>query len=294
MNRPSTAHAWWLAARPKTLAAGLVPVLVGTAVASISGGVLWSAAIACAVGSLLIQVATNLANDYFDHKKGADTSDRIGPARAVQQGWISPSAMATATGVTLLFALLVGLYLISVGGWPIAVIGILSLICAVAYTGGPMPLAYVGLGDVFVFLFFGLAAVCGTCFVQTQQVPAAAWVAGAAIGLLATAILVVNNLRDRETDAIAEKRTLAVRFGARAARLEHTLCIALPYTLIVLASVIGLAPTGWLLALLSLPLAIHEIRSVYKKDGPDLNVHLAGAARLELVFGLLLCVGTWL
>jgi len=294
MSHPGQLQAWWLAARPKTLAAGIVPVLVGTSIAQQHGGLEWTAAVACATGSLLIQVATNLANDYFDHKKGADTDERVGPARAVQQGWISPKSMAIATAMTLLAALLVGLYLISIGGWPIAAIGILSLVCAVAYTGGPMPLAYVGLGDVFVFAFFGLAAVCGTCFVQIHHVPPSAWVAGAAIGLLATAILVVNNLRDRETDAMANKRTLAVRFGPRAARIEHMACIAGAYGLILVAVALGLAPTSWLLTLLSIPLAVKEIRSVSQKDGPDLNVHLAGAARLELVVGLLLCVGAWL
>jgi 1,4-dihydroxy-2-naphthoate octaprenyltransferase len=276
------------------LAAGLVPVLVGTSIAQLHGGVEWIAALACAAGSLLIQIATNLANDYFDHKKGADTEDRVGPARAVQQGWISPKAMATATVMTLLAALSVGLYLISIAGWPIAAIGVLSLVCAVAYTGGPMPLAYMGLGDVFVFAFFGLAAVCGTCFVQVHHVPPSAWFAGAVIGLLATAILVVNNLRDRETDAEANKRTLAVRFGPRVARIEHMACIVGAYGLILIAVGLGFAPTSWLLALISIPLAVKEIRAVGQKDGPDLNPHLAGAARLELVVGLLLCVGGWL
>jgi 1,4-dihydroxy-2-naphthoate octaprenyltransferase len=294
VSNPGHLQAWWLAARPKTLAAGLVPVLVGTSIAQLHGGVEWVAALACATGSLLIQIATNLANDYFDHKKGADTADRVGPARAVQQGWISPKAMATATAMTLLAALVVGLYLIAIGGWPIAVIGVLSLGCAVAYTGGPMPLAYVGLGDLFVFLFFGLAAVCGTCFVQIHHVPPSAWFAGAAIGLLATAILVVNNLRDRETDALANKRTLAVRFGPRVARMEHMICILGAYGLITLAVGVGIGPTSWLLTLLSIPLAAKEILSVRKKDGPDLNAHLAGAARLELLVGMLLCIGAWL
>lgn len=291
MSGPGQLTAWFLAARPKTLAAGLVPVLVGMAIAHMHGGVVWAPAIACAAGSILIQIGTNLANDYFDHKKGADTEQRVGPARAVQQGWVTPKAMAVATGITLFLALLVGLYLIAIGGWPIAMIGILSLVCAVGYTGGPYPLAYVGLGDIFVFLFFGLAAVAGTCFVQLLYVPPAAWTAGAAIGLLATAILVVNNLRDRETDAIANKRTLAVRFGARAARVEHMACIVLAFALVTLSVVLNLAPTLWLLVWLSSPLAFMEIRSVHQKDGPGLNAHLAGAARLELVFGLLLCLG---
>ena len=237
-------------------------------------GVMWGPAVGCVMGSILIQIATNLANDYFDHKKGADTEERVGPARAVQQGWISPRAMATATVISLLLALLVGLYLIAVGGWPIAVIGIVSLICAVAYTGGPFPLAYLGLGDIFVFAFFGLAAVVGTSFVQLLFVPPSAWFAGAAIGLLATAILVVNNLRDRETDAKANKRTLAVRFGARMARVEHMACFVLAYLLVTIAVFMQLAPPLWLLVWLSVPLAIIEVRAG-SKDGPALNEHLA-------------------
>lgn len=293
MSPPGVMTAWWLAARPKTLAAGIVPVLVGTAVAQMHGGFQLLPAFACIIGSLLIQIATNLANDYFDHKKGADTEARIGPARAVQKGWIAPRTMAIATLFCLTLALLVGLYLINIGGWPIAAIGVASLVCAVAYTGGPVPLAYVGLGDLFVFLFFGLAAVGGTVFVQLLYVPQEAWIAGACIGLLATAILVVNNLRDRETDEVANKRTLAVRFGPKVARTEHMLCLIMPYVLIGGAVMTGIAPLGWLVTFVSLPLAVKEVRDVNQKDGPALNVHLAGAARVELVFGLLLCVGSW-
>lgn len=286
--------AWWLAARPKTLAAGLAPVLVGTAIAHTQGGIAWGPAIACMLGSLLIQVATNLANDYFDHKQGADTEDRLGPARAVQQGWITPKAMLNATVLVLILALCVGLYLISVGGWPIAVIGVTSLICAVAYTGGPMPLAYVGLGDIFVLAFFGLAAVVGTTWVQTLSAPPAAWIGGLSIGLLATAILVVNNLRDRKTDELANKRTLAVRLGATAARWEHTLTITLAYVAVGLGVLTNLVPASWLLVALSLPIAVIEIRAIWKKDGADLNPHLGGAARLEMVFGFLLVIGCFL
>jgi 1,4-dihydroxy-2-naphthoate octaprenyltransferase len=295
MNQPSLVQAWWLAARPKTLWAGLAPVLVGTAVAHAHGGIALLPASAAAVGSILIQIATNLANDYFDHKKGADNADRIGPARAVQQGWIAPQAMLTATIAVLGLALMVGTYLIAVGGAPIAAIGLASLVCAVAYTGGPLPLAYVGLGDVFVFGFFGLAAVVGTVWVQVLAAPPAAWLGGVCMGLLATAILVVNNLRDRVTDAAANKRTLAVRFGPRVARWEHSLAIAAPF-----AVVAGGAATGWIptasaaLTVLALPLAVREIRCVRMLDGPALNPHLGGAARLELVFGLLFSVGFFL
>ena len=293
MSHPSALKAWWLAARPKTLAAGLVPVMVGTAVAHLSGGIQALPALACAAGSILIQIGTNLANDYFDAKKGADTEDRLGPERAVQQGWISPRAMATGTAITLTLAFLVGLYLIQIGGWPIAAIGITSLICAIAYTGGPLPLAYVGLGDVFVFIFFGLAAVVGTTWVQTLSAPPAAWIAGTCIGLLATAILVVNNLRDRHTAAIANKRTLAVRWGHSAARLEHAGLIVAAFIIVWVASALQWTPAAWAyLSLLCLPLAIQEIRCVHTKDGAALNPHLGGAARLETCFGLALIVGS--
>jgi 1,4-dihydroxy-2-naphthoate polyprenyltransferase len=292
VSSPGRLSAWWLAARPKTLAAGLVPVGVGTAIAHTHGGIHISAALACAAGSVLIQVGTNLANDYFDHKKGADTEDRIGPARAVQQGWISPMAMATATAISLGLALAVGIYLIGLGGLPIALIGLASLVCAVAYTGGPFPLAYLGLGDVFVFLFFGLAAVVGTTWVQTLTAPPQAWIAGSAVGLLATAILVVNNLRDRETDAIANKRTLAVRWGATAARREHAGLIIVAFLLIWSTGLLGLSPIMWSgLTVLCIPVAIHEIRAIHAKDGAALNPHLGGAARLELLFGLAISLG---
>ncbi len=295
MSAPSALKAWALAARPKTLAAGVVPVLVGTAVAHLEGRVRPSAALACAVCSILIQVATNLANDYFDAKKGADNERRLGPARAVQQGWISPQRMLLGTGISLILAFALGLYLIHLGGAVIAAIGIISLVAAVAYTGGPYPLAYVGLGDLFVFLFFGLAAVVGTTWVQTLTAPPAAWVGGAATGFLATAILVVNNLRDRETDAEAQKRTLVVRLGPTFARREHASLIGAAFLVVGIGALMGWVPVAWLgLSILCLPLAASEIRSVHQKDGRDLNPHLGGAARLELFFGLALVAGSLL
>ena len=189
---------------------------------------------------------------------------------------------------TLVLAFLLGLYLIALGGPVIAVIGVVSLVAAVAYTGGPYPLAYVGLGDLFVFLF-GLAAVVGTTWVQTLSAPPAAWIGGAATGMLATAILVVNNLRDRTTDAVAGKRTLVVRFGPRFARVEHAFMILMPFLVVGAASIAGLVPMAWAgFSLLCLPLAIHEIRAVTTKDGRDLNPHLAGAALRACLAGALL------
>jgi len=202
--------------------------------------------------------------------------------------------MAMATGVSLTLALAVGIYLIAIGGWPIAIIGIASLICAVAYTGGPMPLAYVGLGDLFVLLFFGFAAVMGTVWVQLGRAPADAWVASASIGCLATAILVVNNLRDRRTDAEANKRTLAVRWGSTAARWEYTLLVLGAHAMVVVAVLVQVAQPGWLLSLLMLPLAVQEIRAIWRTDGAALNPHLGRTARLELGFALLLGIGALL
>jgi 1,4-dihydroxy-2-naphthoate octaprenyltransferase len=240
---------------------------------------------------LLIQVGCNLANDYFDFVRGADTPERLGPARATQQGWLTPGQVAWGAGVALALALLVGVYLVAVGGLPILWVGIASLLSAVAYTGGPYPLGYHGLGDLFVLVFFGFVAVCGTVWVQGLQVPHTALYAALPVGTLATAILVVNNLRDRHTDAVAGKRTLAVRMGARATRLQYVLLLAAAYGVLPLGWVLGDLHGGWMLPCFSLPLAWREIRGVLKTDGAGLNAHLAGTARLELVFGLLLALG---
>jgi 1,4-dihydroxy-2-naphthoate octaprenyltransferase len=184
---------WIQAARPKTLPAAAAPVLLGVGLAVWRGQVAWLPALAALFGALLIQIATNLANDYFDHARGADTEERVGPVRVTAAGLVPPAAVKRAMILTLAAALCVGLYLVAVGGWPIVVIGVVSLVLAVAYTGGPYPLAYNGLGDVFVFVFFGLVAVAGTYYVQALSFPAEAWWLGAGTGSLSTAILVVNN-----------------------------------------------------------------------------------------------------
>jgi 1,4-dihydroxy-2-naphthoate octaprenyltransferase len=254
-------------------------------------------ALAALLGAILLQIATNFANDLFDFKAGADTEDRLGPPRATQQGWISPRAMAWGTGLTLLAALAVGVYLVWVGGWPIALLGAVSLFLTLAYTGGPFPLAYHGLGDLFVFLFFGLAATLGTWYVQVLQLGEALpalLLAATPVGCLATAILVVNNLRDIEGDARAGKRTLAVRFGPRAARIEYTGLLCLAFLSPVVSWVSGVGGIGWCLPWLILPLAWVQNRGIWQKDGRDLNPYLGGTARLEALFGLLLCVGFFL
>lgn len=239
--RPSGAAAWLIAIRPRTLPAAAAPVLVGTALATFRGVDRPVAALAALVGALLIQIATNLANDYYDFVRGADTADRVGPTRVTQAGLITPRAVRNAMVGSLLAAFAVGSYLVVLGGWPIVVIGLSALACAVLYTGGPYPLAYHGLGDVFVFVYFGLIAVAGTFYVQALAWPPEAWWAGAGVGAMSTALLVVNNLRDRETDAGAGKRTLAVRLGVSATRWQFTALLALA----ALVPLAGIALFGW-------------------------------------------------
>ena len=289
--RPKGLRVWWLAIRPATLWAAVVPVGVGTAVAFSEGLFQALPAIAALAGAMFIQVGTNLANDYFDFQSGADTEQRLGPARATQRGWLAPRQVALGAATALVIAAGIGSYLVAVGGWPIALVGVASLVLAVCYTGGPFPLAYHGLGDVFVLVFFGFVAVCGTVWVQGAHVPGTAWLAAVPVGTLATAILVVNNLRDRHTDAVAGKRTLAVRLGAAATRREYAILLCIAWAVGPIAWATGAGGAGWMLPWLATPLAIRELRGVYSKDGARLNEHLGGTARLELIYGFLLGVG---
>ncbi len=284
-------RAWILASRPATLTAAIVPVLVGSAVAHAVGGFRWPPALAALIGSMLIQIATNFANDVFDHEKGADTEERLGPTRATATGLLTSRQMRTALVVTLGLALIPGVYLVSVGGWPIVIIGIASMLSGVAYTGGPYPLGYHGLGDVFVFVFFGLVAVCGTVFVQANTIPLLAWLAASAVGAIATAILVVNNVRDRETDVKAGKRTLAVRLGKRGGIIEYIGLFVLAYAVPVLAMVLANTGVWVLLPLVSLPLAIRLVAALATKEGRALNAVLGQTAMLLLLYGVLLSVG---
>ncbi|MFQ5611742.1 MAG: 1,4-dihydroxy-2-naphthoate polyprenyltransferase [Anaerolineae bacterium] len=284
-------QAWLLAARPKTLPAAAAPVIVGTAAAVSDGAFRFGPALAALLGALLIQIGTNFANDVFDYKKGADTARRLGPLRVTQAGLLTPGQVLAGMWLTFGLAALVGIYLIFAGGWPIVVIGLLSIASGIAYTGGPFPLGYHGLGDLFVFIFFGLVAVCGTYYVQAGTVnPGAVW-AAVPMGALATAILAVNNLRDIETDRAAGKKTLAVRLGATGARLEYLLLLGVAYVVPLLMWGLGLSAVGVLLAWLSLPLAVPVARVVWRGRGPVLNPALAGTARLELVYSLLLSLG---
>ncbi|MBW7885421.1 MAG: 1,4-dihydroxy-2-naphthoate polyprenyltransferase [Caldilineaceae bacterium] len=285
-------QAWILAARPKTLPAALSPVLVGTALAIADGVFALGPALAAALGALLLQILSNFANDYSDHYRGADTQDRLGPVRVTSAGLIKPADLRKGIAVIVALAVLVGLYLVYVGGWPIVVIGLAAIAAALAYTGGPLPFGYYGLGDFFVFLFFGVVAVCGTYYVQALMVTPGVFVASLAVGALVTAILVVNNYRDIETDRRAGKRTLAVLLGRQGARLEYALLFALAYLIApALWLAFGLGPLV-LLTWLTLPLARRLVRILaLATDGPTLNQALAGTARLGLLYSLLLAAG---
>ena len=286
----SSVAIWLAASRPRTLPAAVIPVAVGTAVAAAVGHVAWGPALAALGGALAIQIGTNFANDVFDAERGADGPDRIGPTRAVAAGLISAAAMKRAMILAFACAAACGLYLVSIAGWPIAVIGVASILSGIAYTGGPWPLGYHGLGDVFVLVFFGFVAVCGTAFVQLGHVPWLSVWAAIPVGALATAILVVNNLRDRTGDARAGKRTLAVRFGRTAAIVEYAVLLAAAYAI---PAGLALAGRGWAaLPLVTAPLAVLRLRQLAScVDGPSFNRCLATTAHLLMIHGALFATG---
>jgi 1,4-dihydroxy-2-naphthoate octaprenyltransferase len=290
---PPRTATWLAAARPRTLPAAVVPVAVGTACAAASGGVAWGPALAALGGALAIQVGTNFANDVFDAERGADGPDRIGPLRAVSAGLIGAAAMKRAMIAAFAVAAAFGVYLVAIAGWPIALVGLLSIASGIAYTGGPWPLGYHGLGDVFVMVFFGFVAVCGTAFVQLGHVPALALWAALPVGALATAILVVNNLRDRATDARAGKRTLAVRLGRRGVLLEYVALVTLAFAIPLALAVAG---RPWAaLPLVTAPLALARVRQLAgATTGAEFNACLATTAQLMMLHGLLLAAGLWL
>jgi 1,4-dihydroxy-2-naphthoate polyprenyltransferase len=289
--RPGSLRAWVIAARPPTLSAALVPVAVGTACAAVEGPLRAGPAVAALTGALLLQIAANFANDVFDYEKGADTAERLGPVRAVQAGLLSPATVRRGLYAVLVLALLVGAYLTAMSGPVIVAIGLASMLAAVAYTGGPYPLGYHGLGDIFVMLFFGFVAVLGTTFVQVGRVTELALWASVPVGALATAILVVNNLRDIATDRVAGKRTLAVRWGERGALIEYVLLLAAAYLVPLVVFLRGRATLTILLPWLTLPLAVRLAGAVRRERGRALNPLLARTAALLLVHGLLLALG---
>lgn len=291
---PGSFGAWVLATRPATLGAAVVPVAIGAGVAFVFGGLHLLPTLAALLGAIFIQIGTNFANDVFDYEKGADTADRLGPTRAVQAGLVPAAAMRRAMIFTFGLAAVAGAYLAYVGGWPLLVIGIASILSGIAYTGGPYPLGYHGLGDLFVMIFFGFAAVCGTVLVNLGQVPELAIWASVPPGALATAILVVNNVRDRETDVLAGKRTLAVRFGRAAGIAEYRLLLAASYLAPMLLFVTERAPWPILLPLATAPAAVLLQRGLAGGHGRELNAVLVGTARLLVFFGALFTLGLFL
>jgi 1,4-dihydroxy-2-naphthoate polyprenyltransferase len=283
-----------MAARPRTLPAAIAPVLVGTAAAVQWLGHLprWGAFVAALVGSVFIQIGTNLANDYSDARRGADTADRLGPVRVTSAGLVTPQRVLTATWIAFAVAVACGIYLTTVAGIVILLIGALSIAAGVLYTGGPRPYGYAGLGEVFVFLFFGLVAVNGSYYVQVEQLDALPLGLSISVGFLATAILVVNNVRDLETDRRAGKMTLAVRMGRHNAVMLYRLLVLGAFVVLPIALVAGEASALPLIGVLALPMAIGPMRTMSNRsDGPALNGALAGTGVVLAAYSLLVSAG---
>jgi 1,4-dihydroxy-2-naphthoate polyprenyltransferase len=288
----STARIWLMAARPRTLPAAVAPVLVGTALAATEDTFKVLTFLAALLGALFIQVGTNLSNDYSDARRGADTEDRLGPVRVTAGGLVPPRQVLVATYVAFALAVLAGSYLIATAGWELLLVGAASILAGVLYTGGPRPYGYEGLGEVFVFLFFGVVAVAGSYYAQVERLEWEALVLAVPVGLLASAILVVNNVRDLETDRRAGKRTLAVRMGRERTRVLYVVMVAGAFVTAQLPWVLDSLSPWLLLSLLAVPLAVPVIRTVRTRtDGPALNGALGGTGKLQLAFCLLLSAG---
>ena len=281
---------WLIAIRIKTLPAAISPVILGTALAFHDGNSNSFILFMTLLAAVLIQIGANFANDVYDFEKGSDRADRLGPQRATQSGLISPADMKKAMWKIFALAIGVGFYLAYVGGWPIVIIGLASIAAGIAYTGGPYPLGYHGFGDIFVFLFFGLIAVPGTYYLQTGSVTEFSLWLGAVMGMLVTAILVVNNLRDRDADIISGKKTLAVRFGETFSKIQFILLVMLPF-LLPFHLWRQWNKMSFLLTLFTLPIAVHLIIQLFNNTGADLNKVLAGTARFLFIFTLLLSAG---
>ncbi len=283
---------WLVAARPRTLPAAVAPVLVGTALAVSDHEFRPLAFVAALIGSVFIQIGTNLSNDYSDARRGADTEDRLGPVRVTAGGLMPPRRVLTGTYVAFGIAVAAGLYLALVAGWELLLVGAASIAAGVLYTGGPRPYGYEGLGELFVFLFFGVVAVVGSYYVHAEELPWEAFALSVPVGLLAAAILVVNNVRDVDTDRRAGKRTLAVKLGPGRARMLFLAMLALAYVAPVAVPLAGRLSWWTALPLLSVPLAVALAQTVRRRrDGRSLNEALAGTGRLLLIFSLLLSAG---
>jgi len=282
---------WVLASRPKTLPAAVAPVLIGTSVAYHDNEFNFIAALIALICSVLIQVGTNFVNDLYDHLKGSDGKERVGPERALASGIISIPQMKSAIYLTFGVTFFLGLYLVYIAGWPILIVGIVSIASGYAYTAGPYPLAYNGLGDIFVFLFFGVVAVVGTYYVQALRLTELVFVASIPVGMLITNILVVNNYRDVEEDKKNNKNTLAVKFGKQFSRMQYLTQLLIAYAVPVYVFV--KYEFGWivLLPLITLPLAIKLFKMLVSLQGEALNKTLELTAKLSVVFSILFSIG---
>jgi len=287
----SNLHSWIMAIRPRTLPAAAAGVIMGSALAWQDGHFRFDAFVVCLLVALLLQIGSNLANDVFDYERGTDTTERLGPTRVTQAGLLTPSQVKYGMAVVFGLAAVLGLYLAWLGGWIIIVMGIAAILSAIAYTGGPFPLGYHGLGDVFVFLFFGMAAVAGTYYIHAGIVSPAAWWMTIPPGLIITAILVVNNLRDLENDRKAGKLTLAVKFGEQGTKLQYIICMVIAYLILMPAVLLGVIPPLSLLAWASLPVAVRAARVVLTQKGRPLNAALAGTGQTALLFSVLFWMG---
>ncbi len=291
-ERPSALRIWAMAARPRTLPAAVAPVLVGTALAATEDTFRPVSFLAALLGALFIQVGTNLSNDYSDARRGADTEDRLGPVRVTAGGLVPPRQVLVATYVAFALAVLAGSYLIATAGWELLLVGAASILAGVLYTGGPRPYGYEGLGEVFVFLFFGVVAVAGSYFAQVERVEWESLVLAVPVGLLAAAILVVNNTRDLETDRRAGKRTLAVRLGRERSRTLYAAMLVGAFVTAQVPWLLGSLSPWLALTLLAAPLAVAVVRTVRARtDGPSLNGALAATGQLQLAFCVLLSAG---
>ena len=279
---------WLLAIRPKTLPAAAAGVVTGSALAFYDGAFSFLPALAALIGAILLQIGSNLANDVFDYLRGAESKERLGPIRVTQAGLLTPKEVQAGMWITFSLAALIGIYLFIVAGWPILLIGLTAILAAIAYTG---PISDKGLGDIFVFLYFGVAAVVGTYYVQAHSTTPAVWWMSLPIGLLIVNILVVNNLRDIDVDKATNKITLAVRMGVAVTRKEYVILLAISYLILPVLAWMSIIPVWTLVVWLSIPFAWKVTRTVLTETGRPLNAALAGTGQISLIYSLLFLVG---